>query len=37
MPTSAVSANQAMLLRPYGNTKNAASSGPIAEPTFPPT
>ena len=37
MPTSAVSANQAMLRWPFGRTMKAASSGPIADPALPPT
>ena len=37
MPTSATSENQAMLACPRGSTMKAASSGPIAEPTLPPT
>ena len=34
---SAAIANQATLVCPRGITMNAASSGPIAEPTLPPT
>jgi hypothetical protein len=37
MPSSAASANQATLLCPFGNTMNAAASGPIADPALPPT
>src|SRR2546427_1985823 len=35
--TSASSEHQARLDRPYGTTRNAASSGPSAEPALPPT
>ena len=37
MPATATSAHQTMLLWPYGATRNAASSGPIADPALPPT
>ena len=37
MPRSAISENQAMLPWPKGTTISAASSGPSAEPTLPPT
>ena len=34
---AAIRANHATLVRPWGTTMKAASSGPIAVPTFPPT
>jgi hypothetical protein len=37
MPSSAKSPNQATLRWPRGNTTKAASSGPMDEPTLPPT
>jgi hypothetical protein len=37
MATSAARANQAMLPWPRGTTTKAASNGPEAEPTLPPT
>ena len=37
MPAKATRQNQARLLRPFGSTTKAASSGPSEEPKFPPT
>jgi hypothetical protein len=37
MPTSEPAANQATLDCPRGSTMKAAKSGPMAEPTLPPT
>ena len=37
MAISAAPENHAMLDWPWGTTTNAASNGPEAEPTFPPT